>query len=212
MSYVLLVGGTSGLGQKIAPLLDEMGHVVVSLGSKHLDVTDPKAVEEYFEDRVFDHVVYMPSVNHDAFLHKSDPDKVLQQLMVNLLGFVHVLRYALPGMRKKGGGSIIYFSSILAEKPVFGTGIYAATKAAGERLVEQCALENAKNNVRCNSIRAGYFDGGLTWRIPDEVREKIIQGIPLNRLGTEAELCMALAFLMDNEYVTGMHLKITGGL
>jgi len=210
---ILIIGGSSGLGQELGPALSADEYDVTSLSSKDLDVTDPLAVDDFFlKNGDYHHIIFMSSLNIDGMLHKIQLGDIQDQLKVNTYGFLHVLNSSLPYQRGVGDGNYIYFSSILAKKVVLGTGIYSACKAMGERIVEQVAMENARYGIRCNSIRAGYFNGGLTYRIPEEIRQEIIKAIPLKRIGMIYELYQAVRFLMECEYMTGSHLKIAGGL
>ena len=73
-------------------------------------------------------------------------------------------------------------------------------------------LENIKYGITSNTIQLGYFDGGMTYRIPEENLKKIQQTIGLNRFGKIEELTNTIKFIIENEYVTGVNIKIDGGL
>jgi len=95
---------------------------------------------------------------------------------------------------------------------MMGTGLYGAGKAFVDHLVQTAALENARHGITVNSIRMGYFDAGLTHRVPERVLSDAMYRIPLQRLGRMEELASAVRFLYENEYVTGTSLDLTGGL
>ena len=125
---------------------------------------------------------------------------------------VNLLSACLPKMRERGFGRIIMVSSVLASKPVVGTGVYSATKAFIDNLTKTVALENVNKGITCNSIQLGYFDAGMAHRIPKNIQEKIKQKIPLKRFGTIKELYSTIQYLINTEYVTGTSLKINGGI
>ncbi|MBD3636692.1 MAG: SDR family oxidoreductase [Crocinitomicaceae bacterium] len=115
-------------------------------------------------------------------------------------------------MRERGYGRIVLISSILAESPVVSTGIYAGCKGFLDSIAKTVALENAGKGVTCNTIQLGYFDGGLTYRIPEKILDHIVGSIPMKRIGTIDELNDLIQTLISVEYITGTSIKMNGGL
>lgn len=207
----VIFGGSGGLGQILTEELKEK-YDVISLSSKDVDITDKDQVANFFNTTPADIVINLSVFNHDAFAHKVDNEMVQRQIHVNVLGAVNVVSCALPHMRASGFGRIIMMSSVLADNPVVSTGIYAGSKGFIESYAKCVALENASKGVTCNCIQLGYFDGGLTYKIPENFREGIIKNIPMKRLGTGKELASTANYLIENGYVTGTSIKINGGL
>ena len=207
---MLILGGKGGLGTKLCPLFE--GYDVTATNSLDVDITNRGQLENFLNEHKFDIVINMASKNSDGQLHNQYYDAVKSQIDTNVYGDYNLLRYAIPSMRTKKYGRIIYMSSILSRKPVFGTGIYGATKAFNDHLIRTAALENAKYGITINSIQAGYFDGGMAERIPEEIMAKIIKTIPLKRVGQIQELYNTMKFLIETEYITGANLPIAGGL
>ena len=81
-----------------------------------------------------------------------------------------------------------------------------------DKFVKNVSLENIKYGITSNTIQLGYFDGGMTYKIPEENLKKIQQTIGLNRFGKIEELTNTIKFIIENEYVTGVNIKIDGGL
>lgn len=209
---LVIFGGTGGLGKLVYPLLEE-NFEVISLGSAHLQIEKEESVQEFFEEQKYiPHIIYMSVRNYDSVLHKLDRTEVIPQIEINITGFLNVLKYALPAMRANSYGRIIYLSSILSEKPIPGTGIYSATKAFNDNIVKTCALENAKYNITCNSINLGYFNAGLTAKVPQNVLVKVMEKIPARRLGNGEDLNTAIRFIFDSPYLNGVNLPLSGGL
>jgi NAD(P)-dependent dehydrogenase (short-subunit alcohol dehydrogenase family) len=115
-------------------------------------------------------------------------------------------------MREQKYGRIILISSVLADHPVISTGVYAGCKGFVDSLVKTAALENAGKDINCNSIQLGYFDGGLTYKIPEEFRENIKNNIPAKRWGTIKELFNTVEYLIEVGYITGQNINISGGI
>lgn len=213
MKRLVILGGTGGLGSQLAPRLSEFD--VVAIGSSDLDLTNYSNVLEYFQSNPADVIINLSGYNKDFFLHKisqSNIDTVNRQIEVNVKGNLHILSACLPIMRERGYGRIIMASSVLAEKPVVSTGVYAGCKGFLDSLVKTAALENASKNITCNTIQLGYFDGGLTYSIPEDFRNQILQTIPTKRWGSIDELESVVRFLINTPYVNGTSLKINGGV
>ena len=210
MKKVLLIGGTGGLGRKISEKLS-LKLDCESVGSKVFNVCDEYVVREYLERNDYDIIVYLSVKNIDGQIHKQTTESVNLQLDVNVNGFLNVLRYSTPKLREKGYGRIIYISSVLAKKPIRGTGIYSASKTFCESIIKTYSLENSKYGITANSIRLGYFDGGLTEKVPNEIMENVVNTIPLKRLGAADEIAAIIQTIIETEYINGATISITGG-
>jgi NAD(P)-dependent dehydrogenase (short-subunit alcohol dehydrogenase family) len=226
MKKIVIVGGSGSLGSQVASTLSGRGiltgegldifhptYRVESLSSKDLDVRDFKKCEEYFDQMKPDILINLSGVNYDKMLHKitySDQYRINHLLDVNLHGTINLLSTCLPGMREKGYGRIILASSVLSTKIVLGTGLYSSCKAFLDRLVKNASAENISKGVTVNSIQMGYFDGGLTYKVPD--REIVEREIPLKRWGTIEELCNTIEYIINTEYLTGTNIPLNGGI
>jgi 3-oxoacyl-[acyl-carrier protein] reductase len=136
---------------------------------------------------------------------------------VNLASTVFVTQAVLPGMKAKGGGSIINMSSLAAHNgggP--GSGIYAASKAAIIALSKSLAKELAPLKIRVNCVAPGFieetkFHATFT---SAEARAATIASIPLGRGGVPDEVGGAVAFLASpySSFITGETIEINGGV
>ena len=212
MDKILIVGGTRGLGLSLTEYFKQDAYDVISVGTESMDVTQPDIVHEFCKLTCPDTVIYLAVKNLNGFIHKLKVEDVKQSLDVNLLGLVNVLSSSLPYMRVYEYGRFIYISSVLSRYDVLGTGLYAASKAFGERLIEIAAKENANKGITCNTLRLGYFDVGLMNEFSSEQRAATIAKIPLKRLGTVNELYKTIIMCIHNEYINGATIDITGGL
>jgi 3-oxoacyl-[acyl-carrier protein] reductase len=214
MKKILIVGGTGGLGSQVSKILSGK-YEVTSVGSSELDVRDMEKCNSFFENKQFDIVLNMSGVNYDSFIHKltpNDSDKINQMIDVNIKGTINLVSSCLPYMREQKYGRIILISSVLSEKSVIGTSIYSSCKAFLDKFVKNISLENIKKGITSNTIQLGYFDGGMTYKIPENYIENVKQDIGLNRFGSIKELSNTIEYFIENEYVTGINLKIDGGL
>jgi len=216
MNKLAFFGGTGGLGQATIPHLRSCPmDNIDEVGSLAVDFTRENDIENYFfKNPDTDGVVIFSNYNHNSFLHKYDfPDgKLEEQINTNILGVTKCISSALKVMRANGYGRIILASSVTVDRNVMGTSVYAAAKAYYENLVKTIAVENAAKGITANCIQLGYMDGGLTYTLPEDFVQKTIKGIPAQRLGTGKEIAQTIDFLINNEYVNGTTIKLTGGL
>lgn len=211
---IVVFGGSGGLGSKVSEKLKE-NYEVLPLSSKDLDVTNFKEVQEFFKKNHYDVLINLSGLNYDKFTHKiqlDDIKKIDRVIDVNIKGTINVVSSSLLNMRNNNFGRIILISSVLAEKPVLSTSIYSGCKGFIDSFTKTVALENASKNITCNSIQLGYFDGGLTHKIPNDYLEKIKLDIPTGRFGTISELHNTILFLIDTPYINGISLKLNGGI
>ena len=139
-----------------------------------------------------------------------------RMLDVNVKGVFLGIKAVLPAMRAAGGGSIINLSSVAG---IVGSGYssdYNASKGAVRILTKCAAIQNAKDNIRCNSVHPAPIDTdmGREAAPEGEIRDQRLQEIPLGRMGTAEEVANAILFLASDEssYVTGSELVVDGGL
>jgi len=211
---ILILGASGGLGTAVKDAFSN--HNVTGLSSSDLDIRSFEQVKEFFYDKQYDIVINCAGINVNAIVHKIDNKEKFNELQkmleVNISGNINIVSQCLPWMRKQEYGRVITISSILASKPVIGTSIYAGTKGFIDSFVKGVALENAPKNITINSIQLGYFDAGLTHKIPDNIKENIKNNIPMKRWGTLQELVSVIDMLIFTPYMTGQNIKMNGGL
>lgn len=145
----------------------------------------------------------------------EDLDLVLD---VNVKGTYYCARAVIPHMKKKGGGSIITFSSIGGRSASPVTGVpYAAAKAAILGLTRRLAKEVGLDNIRVNAIAPGLFLTdrltGMFENLSETERNEVLSGIPLGRMPELRECVDPVLFLASQEssYITGAVLDVNGG-
>jgi len=213
MKKIVIFGGSGGIGSSIVNLLNNYN--ITSLGSKDVNVSNFYDVKQFFDTNTYDIVINLAGINHDVFIHKINETHLYsidKQIDVNIKGNINIISNCLSSMRENNYGRIITISSVLAEKPVMSTGIYSGCKGFIDSFIKTVALENANKNISCNSIQLSYFDAGLTYKIPESVRDNIQNSIPMKRWGTIEELANLIEFLIQTPYVTGTNIKINGGI
>ena len=140
-----------------------------------------------------------------------------QVLAINLKSMVHTARHAVPGMRARGGGAMVHFSSTqcLRGDPA-PQDAYQAAKAGVIALSKSLAIQLAGERIRSNVILPGPTESPMQdrWQKSPDVRNATARAIPLGRVGTVEDMSSACLFLLSDRasFITGTELLVDGGL
>jgi NADP-dependent 3-hydroxy acid dehydrogenase YdfG len=215
MKKIVVFGGTGGLGKKIMPLLNEK-YNVISLGSKDVDITNFNEVKDFFnKNKDIDIVLNLSGKKYDVFLNEisnNDYESIQDMINVNIIGNINILAGCLPNMIENKYGRVIAMSSIFADMNISKNAIYCASKAFLDRLISNANKENIKYGITCNTIQLGYYEYGMGERVEDKYKEMAKNKIGLKRFCKVEEIYNVINFIVENEYVCGVNLKIDGGL
>jgi 3-oxoacyl-[acyl-carrier protein] reductase len=131
------------------------------------------------------------------------------------LGLVYRMsRGVLRGMMKARFGRIINISSVVGRMGNPGQTNYAATKAGIEGFTRALAQEVASRNITVNAVAPGFIGTDMTGELDEAQTRKMLERIPLNRMGSVDDVAHAVAFLASEQagYITGETLNVNGGL
>lgn len=144
-------------------------------------------------------------------MKKEDWDTVMD---VNLRGVFFACQTTVPIMLRQKSGSIINMSSIVGISGNPGQANYCASKAGLIGFTKSLALEIAKKGVRVNAIAPGFISSDMTDNISEEYKQKIIEQIPMKRVGTPNDIANTCVFLGSDKstYITGQVIAVSGGL
>ncbi|MFB6449895.1 SDR family NAD(P)-dependent oxidoreductase [Bradyrhizobium tunisiense] len=136
---------------------------------------------------------------------------------VNLKGILFLSQAVIPHMKKRRRGSIACMSSVSAQRGggIFGGPHYSAAKAGVLGLAKAMAREFGPDGIRVNCVTPGLIGTDITaGKLTDEMRAKILEGIPLGRLGEAADVAGIYTFLASDlsAYVTGAVIDVNGGM
>jgi len=132
----------------------------------------------------------------------------------NLKGILFVCKYAVPEIRKSGGGAIVNNASMagFSSHPIYA---YATSKAGVTALTRSLAVGLAKDNIRVNCVAPGFIATPMVEPLMGEQRDRVIeQRVPLRRHGKAEEVAYAVLFLASDEasFITGQTICVDGGL
>lgn len=135
-------------------------------------------------------------------------------LDINLKGSFLVTKAVSKAMMKARTGSIVNIASIIGLMGNAGQANYAASKGGLIAFTKSCAREFAGRGIRVNAIAPGFIQSKMTDVLPDDVKAKMLEAIPMKSLGQPSDVAKAVAFLAgDNAaYITGQVLSVNGGM
>lgn len=237
----LVTGAMGGLGTAICKSLDQAGFQVAANCLPNFppsaewvaktkaegfdfivaeaDVTDYEAcaaMVKKLEAEIgpVDVLVNNAGITRDSVFKKMTKDQWDAVLSTNLDAMFNVTQQVLNGMTERGWGRVINMSSVNGVKGQFGQANYAAAKAGILGFTRSIAAEVARKGVTVNAIAPGYIGTEMVMAIKQEVRDKIVETIPVGRLGKPEEIGALCAYLASDlaGYITGTTLNINGGL
>jgi 3-oxoacyl-[acyl-carrier protein] reductase len=135
-------------------------------------------------------------------------------LQTNLTAVFLCTQAAVKIMLKQRYGRIVNISSVVGMTGNAGQANYVASKAGIIGLTKTVAQEVATRNITANVVAPGFVDTAMTQALPEATRAKLLERIPLRRVGLDREIACGVKFLASDEasYVTGAVLHINGGL
>jgi 3-oxoacyl-[acyl-carrier protein] reductase len=150
----------------------------------------------------------------DQLVMRIKDDDWNRTLSVNLTGNFNLIRAAARPMMKARRGAIVNVTSVIGEMGNAGQAAYAAAKAGQIGLTKSVARELASRNIRVNAVAPGYVETDMTSGLPEAAKTKMMELIPLARLGAAEDVANAVAFLASDQasYVTGEVLRVNGGM
>ncbi len=235
----LVTGGTGGIGTAICKRLADAGarvattyrdaekgsHWKAERGAEgydfllvEADVTSFDSCRTLVEDvereaGPIDILVNCAGVTRDSTFRKMSKDQWDCVMSSNLNSVFNVTRHVAPGMAERGYGRIINISSINGEKGQFGQVNYSAAKAGMHGFTMALAQEVARKGVTVNTVSPGYIATDMVLGVAEDIRKKIVEQIPVGRMGTPEEVAYAVTFLASGAaaFFTGANLSCNGG-
>lgn len=160
-----------------------------------------------------DILVNNAGVHKDSVVWKMDKNVWEEVISTNLTGIFLCTKHVVPIMREKSWGRIVNISSVAGQIGLFGASNYSASKSGLFGFTKTVAREVANRNITVNCVAFGYIETGMNLRLPEEIRQKVLQEIPMRRFGKVEEVSGPIVFLCTDEaaYITGQIIHINGG-
>jgi len=243
LPLALVTGGTGGIGTEICKKFARAGMRVIALdipsrveqakswqaelnSAESLeiqvataDVADFDSCQAMAEEVLAKHgaVTYLVNaagITRDSTLAKMDKLMWQDVVRTDLDSVFNITRQFLEPMIEQRYGRIINISSVNGRKGQFGQTNYSAAKAGVHGFTKALSQEMASKGITVNTVSPGYVGTPMVMAIREDVREKIVQQIPMKRLAEPSEIAHVVSFLCDKAsgYITGANIDINGGL
>jgi 3-oxoacyl-[acyl-carrier protein] reductase len=232
----LVTGASGGIGDAIAGQLHAQGATVVLAGRRRdaltalaerlgervrvavAELAEPQAAEQLIAaadaEGGVDVLVNNAGLTRDSLALRMKDEDWQTVLDVNLSAGFRLVRAALRGMMRRRWGRIVNVSSIVALTGNPGQANYAAAKAGMIGMTKSLAAEVASRGITVNCIAPGFIQTPMTDALSAEQRARLLERVPLGRLGSGADVAAAVGYLVSEEaaYVTGQTLHVNGGM
>lgn len=236
----LVTGASRGIGQGIALSLARDGwHVVgtattrsgadaiadafsdegVSIKGRVLQVRDDESVNSLVKQLIDELgapslLVNNAGVTKDNLLMRMKSDEWAEVLEVNLGSMYRLCKAVLRPMMRARWGRIVNIGSVVGRMGNAGQTNYAASKGGVEAFTRSLAQEVGSRSVTVNAVAPGFIDTDMTAEMSDDQRARLLERVPLRRLGEVSEVAAVVSFLASDAaaYITGETIHVNGGL
>lgn len=236
----LVTGASRGIGAAIAQELGKQGAVVIGTATTKggaesihaalqqagiqgagmaLDVNDAtqieavlKQISEQFGDVSI--LVNNAGITRDTLLMRMSDEDWDAVISTNLTSVFRMSQAVLRPMMKARTGRIISISSVVGHMGNAGQTNYAAAKAGMAGFTKSLAAEVGSRNITVNCVAPGFIETDMTAELPEAIKTKMLERVPLGRLGNVQEIAATVAFLASPSaaYITGETIHVNGGM
>ncbi|WP_321969088.1 3-ketoacyl-ACP reductase [Paraburkholderia tropica] len=214
-----VIAGCGPNSTRRARWLEEQKAIGYSFIASEGNVANWESTEKAF-DKVkkeigeIDVLVNNAGITRDGVFRKMTHEDWTAVIDTNLTSLFNVTKQVIEGMVQRGWGRIINISSVNGQKGQFGQTNYSTAKAGIHGFTMALAQEVAVKNVTVNTVSPGYIGTEMVRAVRPDVLTKIVESIPVRRLGNPEEIASIVAWLASDDagFATGADFSLNGGL
>lgn len=216
-----VTGSTRGIGKAIADAFEEYGAKVIRHNTKVCDLSDPAALEAFFdrlesEGQLPDIIVANASVQAKIPWSEFPREEALREIQVNFLATLRMFQRAYPTMKARKWGRLITVGSVNERRPHPDMCVYAASKSAQENLVRGIARQVAPEGITVNNLCPGVFytDRNKECLADPVYGSRVTAAIPMHSCALPEDAAGAAVLLASDagRYITGATIMVDGAL
>jgi len=207
------------LNEDVERLIEKLKSYGTNIVAVKCDISDEEEVKNFIAESKkqlgsIDILINNAGITKDGLLMRMKEKDFSDVLDVNLKGTFITTREAASIMMKQRHGKIINISSVVGVIGNAGQCNYAASKAGVIGFSKSVARELASRNITVNVVAPGFINTDMTGVLPEKVKESMLQGIPLKRIGEPKDIANAVLFLASDlsNYITGQVINVDGGM
>ena len=161
-----------------------------------------------------DVLVNNAGITRDNLLMRMKEQEWDDVIDTNLKGVFNCIQKVTPQMLRQRSGAIINLSSVVGAVGNPGQTNYVATKAGVIGMTKSVARELASRSITVNAVAPGFIVSDMTDALSDELKEQMLDQIPLARFGEDKDIANTVAFLASDKakYITGQTIHVNGGM
>lgn len=214
-NIVINYSTSADAANELAKEVREMGPQALVV---HADITDFDQVTGMIKQAIdtfgkIDILVNNAGITRDKTLKNMSKQHWDEVIHVNLSGLFNCTQQVLPFMLDHKYGRIVNISSFVALAGNIGQSNYATSKAGIIGFTKSVALEVSRHGITANAVCPGFTETDMLMEVPDKIRERILEKIPMGRFGKPEEIASLVRFIVtEGDYMTGQAISINGGV
>jgi len=236
----LVTGASRGIGRAIAESLGKAGATVIGTATTDagaqsisnyftesgiagkgmtLNVTETDSIDALIKSVTGEYgaitiLVNNAGITRDNLMLRMKEEEWNDIISTNLTSVYRLSKACLRGMIKARQGRIISISSVVGATGNAGQANYAAAKAGVVGFSKSLAQEIGARGITVNVVAPGFIDTDMTRELSEELRSKLLENIPLRKLGQSEDIANAVLFLASDmgAYISGETLHVNGGM
>ena len=229
---ILLVGSSSGIGNKLLEYLLKFDDVLATyykkkikysqknkskkLFIKKLDISKEKNIKNFISknQKILKKITFvnLATVSIDKLVPNIDLKDIKKVFNINTFSNILFTKYLLKIMLKENYGRFIFITSTRASNGDIGLALYSSSKSSLNSLSKCLSKEYGRYNITSNVISLGYFKSPLLDNINIRLKQKLINTIPSKKTGKVINISNTIKNIIKSNYINGSEIKIDGGI